>query len=211
VILVAVAVLVPIALLATSGGSKEADTNTSAVDSESEIYQVENQSDSPLWTAVLEEKALAFKGVYSGEPFDGEFKSYDAKLYFDPQNPEDGVFDVVINTASVTTYTSDWDSTIIGSEWFFIEQFPKAYYTASEFETTESGFIAKGELAIKGIRKPVDLPFTWEVTDSDTVAFKATALVPRVDFEIGSGTWAEDDSIGFTVDININMTLKSGQ
>ncbi len=209
VIAAAAIVLVPIVILASSGGSTDVGAESESTSPSTEA-RAAIDSESPLWLADIDNSSLAFEGRYSGEAFKGEFQTYNAKLFFDPDKPQAGVFDVLINTASVTTYTSDWDDTLSGSEWFSIERFPNAYYVANEFETTSEGFIAKGELDIKGIRKPVDLAFTWETLDSDTVSFKGNATVTRGDFEIGSGMWADDSSIGFDVAINIELTLTPG-
>lgn len=209
VVLVAVLVLIPVALLATRGGSTVEAKSDSVELSDQSSGNTSVTSNSPLWMPDIENSSLAFKGSYSGEPFNGEFKNYRAKLYFDPQKPEQGVFDVVIDTTSVTTYTSDWDDTLSGSEWFAFKQFPEAFYSADTFELTDTGFIAKGNLTIKSISKPIDLVFSWNSVDESTVSFVAQSVVTRGDFEIGSGMWADDSSIGFDVAIDIELTLKT--
>ncbi len=166
------------------------------------------KTDSPLWQMVAADSELGFIGRYSGEPFDGEFKSFDPKIYFDPQSPEDGVLDVTVNTTSVTTYTSDWDMTLSGGEWFAFSKFSNAYFFSDDIEATANGFVARGVLTLKGISEPVVVNFEWKALEDDSVNFVGEATLDRRTFNIGSGDWKDDESVGFNVDVKIDLTLE---
>ena len=165
------------------------------------------QSNSPLWQPTEGTNKLAFKGRYSGEPFDGEFKSFAPKLYFDPSAPESGIFDVTINTTTVTTYTSDWDSTLSGRQWFAFSQYMQAQFYSDNIKESGEGFVAEGTLSLKGVSQPVALSFTWQEQDTGAVLFMGQATLDRRDFNIGSGEWLEDDCVGFDVNIAVSLTL----
>ncbi|MBX2808332.1 MAG: cytochrome b/b6 domain-containing protein, partial [Cellvibrionaceae bacterium] len=80
------------------------------------------------WTVIPDRSRLAFVGHYDGVEFTGEFTDFSASMYFDTAMPEKGFFDVVIDTASVTTFNADWDSTLPGEQWFFVADYPMAQY-----------------------------------------------------------------------------------
>jgi cytochrome b561 len=162
-----------------------------------------------LWLIVADDSKLSFVGTYDDVPFDGEFKQFRADMYFDPSAPEQGFFDVQIDTGSITTYSDDWDGSLPDEEWFFIASYPQATYQASQFVKTENGYRADGVLSLKGISKPVSLEFSWLESENGIVDFSGEATVKRTDFNIGVGEWAEDDTIGFDVKVKVNLKLKS--
>ena len=156
---------------------------------------------------IQQDSTLAFVGAYDDVPFDGEFKQFSGAIYFDPEKPTLGYFDVTIDTGSVTTYTDDWDSSLPDEDWFFTVRYPQAIYKASRFKRAADGYVAQGVLSLKGMTKPVPLHFSWDGT-GDQATLSGSATVKRTDFNIGIGEWAADDTIGFDVQINVNLTLK---
>ena len=167
-------------------------------------------SESPLWQLVPTEKNFLFSSSYSGEAFTGAIKAFTPKIYFDPQKPEQGVLDVTIDTTSLTTFNSEWDSTITSSQWFSIGDYPNAYYVAKDIRPEGQGYIAYGELTLKGISKPVTVNFEWQALGEQAV-FLGSAVLDRREFDIGSGSWATDDSIAFEVTLDINLQLALAQ
>lgn len=207
VVVIFAALLVPTVKLALSGGSEDDLDDDSAV-AAPEIREATTVNTAlPAWVNVADSSKLEFVGAYSGEPFNGEFKTFTSNLYFDPNNLQDSSFDVVIDATSVTTFNSDWDGSLAGLQWFGYKKYANAYYTASSFEKTENGFVAKGELDLKGMKQPVDLNFTWQAIGDNQVALKGNAVVNRTQFGIGSGSWAEDETIGFDVKVNVDLVL----
>ena len=74
----------------------------------------------------------------------------------------------------------------------------------TEVNLTE--FVATGELNLKGHRKPVDVPFTWS-NSGDVAEMRGELTVDRTEFDIGSGEWSDDESIGTDVRISFIVLL----
>lgn len=165
------------------------------------------RSDRQQWQPLASQSQLGFTGAYDGVTFDGEFKQFSARLFFDPADISNGLFDVSINTDSVTTYTQDWDASLPDPEWFSTSRYPKAYFRAEHFDFEGENYIAHGQLSLKGVSKPVDLHFSWQARPDGTVNFDARAVVDRTEFGIGSGMWSEDPTIGFEVKIHAQLLL----
>ena len=159
------------------------------------------------WFVVEDKSKLAFTGRYDGVEFKGEFADFEAKLFFDSKEPQLGFFDVSIDTASVTTYTADWDINLPEEDWFSTAIYPQAFYKTSAMLSNDEGFTAKGLLSLKGVSKPVDLDFSWRARPDGSVDFEAETIVKRTDFNIGEGLWAEDPSIGLDVKVHITLLL----
>ena len=166
------------------------------------------------WQVVPDKSRLGFTSNYGGVEFDGRFKKYDAKILFDPKNPEAGSFNVSIDTTSITTYSSERDSVIGDPEWFNFAKFPTSTYVTKSIKAVSGNkYVAIGELDLKGHKKDVTLNFTWDEYPNGDVkvegqaVMKADADVKRTDFDIGSGTWKDDDTIGFNVKVKIHLLL----
>ena len=169
----------------------------------------------PAWQIVPDESRLGFTSNYGGVAFDGQFKKYTAKILFDPKNPEAGSFNVNIDTTSITTYSSERDSVIGDPEWFNFSKFPTSTYVTKSIKAVSGNkFVAIGTLDLKGHKKDVTLNFTWDAYPNGDVKVEgeakmlADANVKRTDFDIGSGTWKDDDTIGFNVKVKIRLLLK---
>ena len=165
------------------------------------------ETDSPLWQLVATPDNFKFTNSYAGQPFVGAIREFTPKIYFDPANPADGVIDVTINTQSITTNNKDWDGTIKGGQWFSTDAFPQAHYISRDIRAEDGKFVANGELTLKGITKPIAVTFEWQ-EDNSTAKFVGSATIDRREFEIGSGSWATNDSVAYEVVLDIDLQLR---
>lgn len=190
-------------------------TNSSSAATEipepSDSEHVNKGQGQQAWLIDPLQSRLGFIGSYDGVDFDGEFKQFNAVMHFNPEQPQLGYFDVEITTASVTTYSEDWDQTLPEPDWFGTASYPQAHYRTLSINTNDKGYTADGVLTIKGISKPVQLDFHWQPSTDDTVKFTAEATVNRQHFAIGAGMWAEDPTIGFTVKVQVELLLEAQQ
>lgn len=166
------------------------------------------------WQVLYEKSKLGFIGSYGGDNFAGEFKQFNAIIDFDPEHPEQGYFDVTIDTTSITTFNEERDSVLGDADWFSFKKFPESSYITSQITHIKSNqFIAQGKLSLKGIEKQIALRFTWgdykngEVTVTGYARMFAEADIHRLDFAIGEGDWAEDESIGTEVVVKVDLVL----
>jgi len=89
---------------------------------------------------------------------------------------------------------------------FAVKTAPIARYRAERFEPSAEGFVAHGELSLRGKTNPVDLRFTWAGDPSESV-LDGEASLQRLDFNVGGGEWAEDETIGKTVIVRTHLVL----
>ena len=148
---------------------------------------------------------LGFTGDYGGEPVPGKFKSFTGTVEFDLAKPTATRFATEIDVASLDTDYSDRDDTLRGEEFFDTEKFPKASYVSSGDCTTTGGKLScPGTLTLRGVTKPVAL----EVTPSaDGRVIEGKATLDRSQFGVGSGDWADPESIANAVTITFKLSL----
>jgi polyisoprenoid-binding protein YceI len=150
--------------------------------------------------------ALAFGGMYQGEPFTGRFPGFSTTLSFDPAQLAAAKLDVAIPLASATTGNSDYDGEMRGEAFFASAKFPQARYTATKFRSLGGNqYAADGTLSLHGVDKPVTLIFTWTPGAQPVLAGKAT--VRRLDFGVGGGDWADTSLIPNEIAISTRVIL----
>jgi polyisoprenoid-binding protein YceI len=149
---------------------------------------------------------LGFTASYQGEAFTGSFGKFEPQIRFDPANLASSRFDVRIVLASANTQNGDRDDMLKGSEFFNIKAQPEAHYVATKFRALGGNrFVADGALSLHGITKPAPLTFTWTPGAKSTL--DGTALLNRLDFNVGTGDWTDLDLIPNEVKVNTHLLL----
>ena len=150
--------------------------------------------------------ALAFGGMYQGEPFSGRFPGFDTRLSFDPGDLASARLEVTIPLATATTANTDYDGELRGEAFFDSAKFPQARYRATGFRSLGGNrYAADGTLSLHGVDKPVTLTFTWTPGAQPVLAGKAT--VRRLDFNVGGGDWADTSLIPNEIAISTRVLL----
>ncbi|MGA8260342.1 MAG: YceI family protein [Arenicellales bacterium] len=151
---------------------------------------------------------IGFVATYDRIPFQAWFKSFDAHIRFSPDRLDDSSFDVRIATSSLDSDSPDRDEGMKQPAWFAVDKYPEARFQATHFESVaENRYRAMGTLTLKGVSKNVDVLFAWEPQPGGKVWLNANARLERGDFDIGTGEWAHDDTIGFDVGVNASLKL----
>ena len=158
------------------------------------------------WAIRPGESRVAFTGTQTGDPFEGHFKTFDAEITFDPGAPDRAYVRAVIDTASAITGDSQRDEALPGKDWFFVSMFPQAVFEAHGF-TPLGGerYQASGTLSLKGVERPVTLPFALQI-GGDTAKMTSEFSLLRSDFGVGGGAWAEGKWVGLEVNVSISLT-----
>ena len=105
---------------------------------------------------------------------------------------------------SATTGNAQFDGALPGKDWFNAGDFPTAEFTSDTVELVEgNSYRAQGTLSIKGISQPVEMDFTLDIA-GDTATAKGTAIVNRLDYQLGSGVGT--DTVGDIVTVTLDLT-----
>ncbi len=158
------------------------------------------------WQADPAKSTIGFSGTQSGTPFKGHFKTFTAKIEFDPAHPDQGHADIVIDLASAASGDKQRDTALPQSDWFNTAAFPQAHFVATRFDAKGgAAYEAVGTLTIRGITKPVTLPFTLTIDGATAHAAGHVQLI-RTDFGVGQGEWASDQYVALQVGVDVDLT-----
>lgn len=163
------------------------------------------------WGVVAADSSIQFSGSNAGSPFEGEFKEWQALINFDPAALDQSEIVVIINVASATIGSDRDDASMKEPDWFNVAKFPKATYTADTFETTDGGgYVAKGSLTIRGVEKPVDLPFDLTI-DGARAEAKASLIIDRAAFDVGTSADPSGAFVSLEIPVEIAVVAKKAE
>jgi len=110
--------------------------------------------------------------------------------------------------ASAATGDDQRDQSLPSGDFFDTAAHPKATFTATKFRKTgEDKFIADGTLGLRGVKKPLSLPFSLKI-DGDTATARGVTTLDRTTFGVGQGEWASTDEIAAKVKVSFAITAK---
>ena len=159
------------------------------------------------WT-VQPGSRLGFTARYGGEPINGTFRKWQAKIRFCADDLPHASIAATVNLDSAATGDADRDENLRGVSFFDSAQFAQARFSASGFKLLGPGrYVASGNLSLHGVDRPVRVVFTLMQRGAATTAQGSTSL-SRLAFGVGSDEWAATDQIpdAVTVQFTIRAT-----
>src|SRR6185437_9525053 len=149
----------------------------------------------PAWTVDKAASRLTFSSSVSGAAFTGVFKTWDAVIHFDPKDPAHADVAATIDIGSARTGNGDRDAELPSQDWFWTSHFPRATFVAHGFTAAGPGrYTAAGVLTIRGVAKPLTLPFTLAITGA-AAKMNASVQLNRLAFGVGQGEWKATDTV----------------
>ena len=151
---------------------------------------------------------LGFTAHYGGEPVNGTFRKWQARIKFCADDLPHASIAATVSLASAATGDPDRDENLHGASFFDTAQFAQARLTASGFKLLGPGrYAASGNLSLHGVNRPVRIVFTLVQSGAKATAQGSTTL-SRLAFGVGSDEWAATDQIpdAVTVQFTIRAT-----
>jgi cytochrome b561/polyisoprenoid-binding protein YceI len=168
----------------------------------------DNALKDPVAWAVAKSSTLGFSVSWADDTIEGQFKRWTADILFSPDALDRSKLTVSIDMSSAATGDDQRDSSLPSDDFFATAAHPKATFTASKFRKTGEGkFVADGTLDLRGVKKPVSLPFSLKI-DGDTATARGVTTLDRTAFGVGQGEWASTDQIGGKVKVSFAITAK---
>jgi polyisoprenoid-binding protein YceI len=160
------------------------------------------------WAVDKAASRVGFEAAMNGEGFTGTFKRYDAQINFDPKDLKGSKAVVSIDMTSAFTNEQTRDESLPTADWFNADKFPRATFVTTGFTSLGGGkYQAAGDLTLKGVSKPIVLPFTL-VISGDTAKMTSAIIVNRLVFGVGQGQWKTEEAIAARVTVRIALTAK---
>lgn len=158
------------------------------------------------WATDATNSKIGFKGAMNGAAFTGAFRRWTADIAFDPKNLAASKAVVVVDVSSAATGDADRDQALPTADWFSAGRFPKATFATSSIKNTGGDhYVAQGTLSMRGVTRPVALPFTLDIA-GDTARMNGSVTLDRTAFGIGQGQWANGQVVDTKVAVVVAVT-----
>ena len=132
----------------------------------------------------------------------GSFTDVAGVIMYDEKDITKSSVEVMIKTASINTGNQRRDAHLRSADFFDVEKYPEMTFKSKRVEKRSSGFVAVGDLTVKGVTKEVAMPFALQGPFKDPLPaglkrlLVATSLkVDRRDFEIKWSRVMEDGGL----------------
>jgi polyisoprenoid-binding protein YceI len=122
----------------------------------------------------------------------GVFTDFSGSASVDGDNPEASTGAVRIKVDSVDTGNADRDNHLRTNDFLQVEDYPEITFTTTSIEQTDDDvFEVAGDLTIKGVTRPVSIPFTYEGVAKDPfgntrIGLTGSTTINRKEFGV---TW----------------------
>lgn len=148
---------------------------------------------------------LAFTGTYDGEAVPGVFRRFSGTAEFDLAQPLATRFRTEVDVASLDTDYADRDDTLRGPEFFDVEAHPSARWESTgDCSAAGARLSCPGTLMLKGVTHPVLIDIA---PSADGRSIEGRATLARNQFAIGSGEWADPETIADAVEVRFRLQL----
>ncbi len=172
---------------------------------------ITGQAQADAWRSVENQGFIRFTARLEGAEAPGTFRRFDVGLDFGGPESGDEQLRVEIDITSADMFSSDLNEGIADPAWFDFENHRNARFESNQVLSRGSGtFLARGELTLKGVTHAVEVPFQW-VESAGIAVMEGNLVLLRGDFNIGSGEWANEDSIGQNVELQFEVKLAREQ
>ncbi|HRK71772.1 MAG TPA: YceI family protein [Micropepsaceae bacterium] len=157
------------------------------------------------WTVDAAQSSLGFEASMNNTGFQGRFEDWRAEISFDPADLSAAKASVTINMSSARTGDATRDAALPNGDWFDVSGFAEATFETTAFRAMGGdAYEADGILTLRGVAKPVTLPFTLTIADGVAVMDGAVTL-NRGDFGVGQGEFTGDTPVALAVKVVVHI------
>lgn len=144
----------------------------------------------------------------------GEFTEFDVAMTFDKKDLSAVSIDTRIDATSIDTRHEKRDSHLKSPDFLDVQNHPALIFKSSRVEKTGDGtYTAHGTLTIRGVSKPVKLPFTLRgpITDpwgNVRIGISSNYTLKRMDYGVAWNQKMKDGGLIVGTDVNVDMNLE---
>jgi polyisoprenoid-binding protein YceI len=148
---------------------------------------------------------------------EGRFKDFEGTIHYDDKDVTKSSVEFTAKVESIDTGVAPRDKHLRTADFFEVEKYPTLSFKSTRVERKgKDAYVLSGDLTMKGVTKPVQLPFkiTGAVKDpwSNTrIGIEAQTKVNRRDFGINYGSAFAGGGLDVGNEITIKLQLEALQ
>ncbi|TFJ94454.1 YceI family protein [Lentibacillus salicampi] len=146
----------------------------------------------------------------------GSFNDFDAVIEADPDDLTDSKIEFNIDTSSVDTKNKDRDDHLRSSDFFDVENYPKATFVATDIQKkSDSNYEVTGDFTLMGTTKPIKVDVEFEGQSKDPMSgnivagFSGETKINRKDFGLTWNAALETGGVLVGEDVKITFEIEA--
>ena len=144
----------------------------------------------------------------------GRFKTFTGTIHFDDKDVTKSSVEFTAKVESIDTGVEGRDKHLRTADFFEVEKYPDMTFKSTRVEKKGKNLILHGDLSLKGITKPVTLPFTLTGAIKDgrgntRIGIAAQTKIDRRDFGITWGRPLAGGGFDLGHDVMIDLQLEA--
>lgn len=149
---------------------------------------------------------VTFGAEQAGTPFSGGFREFGGEVCLDDESGN-GRVDVWLALSSVNSGLPELDDALQGPEFFDTAKHERARFVSDDVSRrANDAWNANGELTLKGTTREMTVPFSVK-REGDRRTVNGELSFDRLDFNVGTGEWADTEWLGETVTVTFRAAL----
>jgi polyisoprenoid-binding protein YceI len=147
----------------------------------------------------------------------GKFNRFEMRMVFQKEDVSRWSVEATIEAASIDTGIDERDRDLRGPSLFDTEAHPRIDFVSRRIERQGDGYVARGELSMKGVSRALEVPFRLTALKWDGGApylgLAAALILDRNEYGVGTG-WKHTlipNFIGEEVRVEIFLWFQAGK
>ena len=157
---------------------------------------------------LMDRSEVRVTGTQQGESFSGTFGEVDAAIRFLPGDLADSRVRVEIPLNMMDLGSSDRNDAVPSKTWFNMRLHPVATFAADTIRADGEGYVADGTLTVKGLQRPVSLPFTLDETGGITT-MRGSVVLDRTQWNLGEAPWDTEEFVAHDVRVDVELVAEA--
>lgn len=144
----------------------------------------------------------------------GEFNKFSGTIMFDKDNVGNSSVNVTIDAASIDTDNEKRDGHLKSADFFDVQNHPNITFVSKNVKKGDDGYIAVGDLTIRGVTKEVGIPFTvaGPIIDSGgnkRIGANGELTINRQDFGVSWSRTLDNGGLVVGEDVKISLDVEA--
>jgi len=144
----------------------------------------------------------------------GRFKDFSGTIRYDEQDPTKSSVEFAAKVESIDTGIAGRDKHLRTADFFEVEKYPEMTFKSTRVERKGKTYVLHGDLTLKGVTKPVALPFqlTGAIKDprgGTRFGVEARTTIDRRDFGITWGKALEGGGFDLGHEVQVELHLEA--
>ena len=147
----------------------------------------------------------------------GFFRDFTGKVNYDAADPSKSTVEFTAKVTSVDTGVAPRDNHLRTADFFDVEKFPELTFKSTKVEKKGKGWIVSGDLTMRGVTKPVSIPF--DITGflpggeraGAKIGISGETIINRRDFGVNYGNNLPNGTAAVSDEVKVVLQIEAGK